>query len=54
MGSMVVGDHHIVGIISFPSKNDAPLIVDPNGIEAMQFSAQDFQMVSGRIAEIFE
>ena len=51
---MVVGDFHIVSILTFPTENDAPLVVDPDGIKSFQNSTQKLKTVPGWIPQIVE
>ena len=53
-GSVVVSDFHCGGVVSFPTEDDAPLIVEADGLESAEVSAQGFQTVSWRIAEVVE
>jgi hypothetical protein len=51
---MVVGDFHIVGIPTLPAEHDAPLVVDPDRMPALQGPTQRLQAVPRWIAEIVE
>lgn len=49
---MVVGDAHIVRMASFPAENDAPLLVDADGMEPLTIPTKGLQAVPGRIAQM--
>jgi hypothetical protein len=51
---MVIGDLDLSGVVSLPAEDNAPLLVDTDGMETFQGSAQDFQAVPWRLAEIFK
>jgi hypothetical protein len=51
---MVVGDFHLGGAISFPVENDAPLVIDADGMEAIQLPPESLQAVPWRVAEVIE
>jgi hypothetical protein len=53
-GSMVIGDFHFGGAACFPTEDDAPLLVDADGMEAVQVPAERFKAVSWRITEVIE
>lgn len=48
---MVIGDLDFVGVAVFPSKADAPLVVDSNAVLAFTIASQCFESVAGRNAE---
>lgn len=51
---MVVGDLHIVGILPFPTEDDAPLFVDTYGMDPGELAFQKLQAVAWGLAEVFE
>ena len=51
---MVVSDFYIMGVLAFPAEDDAPLVVDPDGMKTLQGPAQAFKAVSGWIAQVVE
>ena len=53
-GSMVIGDFYFDSIASFPAEDDAPLLVDADGMKAVQVSPECFKAVSWRIAKVFK
>jgi len=52
--SMVVGDFHFGGAVSFPAEDDAPLVVDADGMEAFQVPTERFETVPWWVAKVFE
>ena len=46
---MVVGNLHLVGILAFPTEDDAPLFVDTDGMKSGELSSQKLQVVAGRL-----
>ena len=54
MKLMVIGDFHFACVICLPTENNAPLVVDTNGMVSGEISSQEFQTVSRRIAEVVE
>jgi hypothetical protein len=53
MVSMVVGDLHLVGVLSFPTEDDPPLFVDTDGMESGKLAFQKLQAVRG-LTEVFQ
>ena len=51
---MVVHNGDFLGAIGGPSEDNAPLVVDADGVEASQIPAQGLEPVAGRHAEIGE
>ena len=49
---MVTHDGHIGGTGFGPAKDDAPLVADPDGVEASEITTEGFQAVAGRDSEI--
>jgi len=54
IGSMVIGDLHMVGILSFPAEDDAPLFIDADGMESGELAFQKLQAVAWGLAKVFE
>ena len=44
---MVIGDGDIGRAIRGPTEHDAPLVVDPNGVEAGEIAPEGFEAVAG-------
>ena len=44
---MVIGDGDIGRAIRGPTEQDAPLVVDPNGVEAGEIAPEGFEAVAG-------
>ena len=51
---MIVHDGHLGRSISGPSENDAPLVIDPDGVKARQIAPERFQAVAGRNGKVAE
>ena len=51
---MIVHDGHLGRPISGPSENDAPLVIDPNGVKARQIAPERFRTVAGRNGKVAE
>ena len=51
---MVVGDLRVASVFAFPAEDDAPLLVDANGMESGEIAFQHFQTIAGRLAKVFE
>lgn len=51
---VIVDDLHVVGITSFPTKHDAPLIVDTNTAAPVVVAPQRFKAITGGRAKIAE
>jgi len=51
---MVVSDFYFGGVIFFPTEDDTPLVVDADGMEAIQVATQGFKAIAGWAAEVFE
>jgi hypothetical protein len=52
--SVVVHDLDVGGSCVGPDEADPPLLVDPDAVLASPFSAECFQPVAGRYAEVIE
>jgi len=52
MGSMVAGDLHLVGILPFPSEDNAPLLVDTDGMVSSEPAFQRLQAVARWLAKV--
>ncbi len=51
---MIIHDGHLGRSIVGPPKNDAPLVIDPNGVQARQIASERFQTVAGRNGKVAE
>ena len=51
---MIVHDGHLGRSFVGPPENDAPLVIDPNGVQARQIASERFQTVAGRNGKIAE
>lgn len=51
---MVIGAADIVGILPFESKDDAALIVDPNGVIADAVTLERVKSIAGRHPQVVE
>ena len=51
---MIIDNRHLVGSGIRPPEDDAPLVVDANGMKARKPPAQSFQPVAGRHGKVPE
>jgi len=49
---MMVHDGYLVRPLAGPSKGDAPLVIDSNGVKARQSAPKRLQSVAGRNGEV--
>ena len=52
--SVIIDNLHVKCVSTFPSKNDTPLIVDPDRMKPAPVSLEPFETIAGRCAEIPE
>jgi hypothetical protein len=51
---VVVDDADLRGTGVRPAEDDAPLVVDPNGVESMQVAPQGLQSIARRGSKVLE
>lgn len=51
---MVVHNLDIVGVSVFPSKANAPLLIDPNAVKPFEVSRQGFKAVGRRDQQVLQ
>ena len=54
MGSVVVADLNVFGILARPAKADPPLLVDPDTVLSGAISRESFKSVAGRNPKMVE
>jgi len=51
---MIVDDSNVMCLRRLPTKNDPPLVVDPNAVVPTQFAAENFQSIPRRRSQVLK
>jgi hypothetical protein len=51
---VIVDDANVVGVTIAPRKDDAPLLVDADGMEACQVTGKGLEAIAGRHSEVLQ
>jgi hypothetical protein len=54
MTSPLAGDLNMVGVLPFPAEDDAPLLVDTDGMKSGELALQKLQVIAWRLAKVFK
>ena len=45
---MIIDDSDLMGVCRFPAKDDAPAVIDPDAVEALEIPFEELEAISRR------